>query len=408
MNRPYAKLTITKKGERAARSGHPWVYGEEVTHVEGTYQTGDIVDVYSDKDRYLGTGFANDISKIRVRIVSRNANDRFDEAFWQRRVKYALDYRKTVMGDKDFACCHLIFGDADDMPGLTVDRYNDVLVAQTLCYGMDQVKPVIFKALVDELAAMGVTIRGIYERNDVKVRELDGMEEYKGWYQADFLPQPGSVLTTIDENGILYDVDVENGQKTGFFLDQKYNRLAVAKIAAGKHVLDCFTHTGAFALNAAKGGAASVTAVDISQEAVDMTNENIRRNGLEDIVTAKQANVFDLLTDLADHKCHDYDFIILDPPAFTKSGHTVHNAIRGYKEINLKAMKLLPRGGYLATCSCSHFMRDDLFRRMLHDAAKDAGVRLRQIEGRQQSPDHPILWNVPETNYLKFYLFQVV
>ena len=408
MNRPYAKLTITKKGERAARSGHPWVYGEEVTHVEGTYQTGDIVDVYSDKDRYLGTGFANDISKIRVRIVSRNANDRFDEAFWQRRVKYALDYRKTVMGDKDFACCRLIFGDADDMPGLTVDRYNDVLVAQTLCYGMDQVKPVIFKALVDELAAMGVTIRGIYERNDVKVRELDGMEEYKGWYQADFLPQPGSVLMTIDENGILYDVDVENGQKTGFFLDQKYNRLAVAKIAAGKHVLDCFTHTGAFALNAAKGGAASVTAVDISQEAVDMTNENIRRNGLEDIVTAKQANVFDLLTDLADHKCHDYDFIILDPPAFTKSGHTVHNAIRGYKEINLKAMKLLPRGGYLATCSCSHFMRDDLFRRMLHDAAKDAGVRLRQIEGRQQSPDHPILWNVPETNYLKFYLFQVV
>lgn len=408
MNRPYAKLMITKKGERAARSGHPWVYGEEVIHVEGTYQTGDIVDVYSDKDRYLGTGFANDISKIRVRIVSRNANDRFDEAFWQRRVKYALDYRKTVMGDKDFACCRLIFGDADDMPGLTVDRYNDVLVAQTLCYGMDQVKPVIFKALVDELAAMGVTIRGIYERNDVKVRKLDGMEEYKGWYEADFLPQPGSVLTTIDENGILYDVDVENGQKTGFFLDQKYNRLAVAKISAGKHVLDCFTHTGAFALNAAKGGAASVTAVDISQEAVDMTNENIRRNGLEAIVTAKQANVFDLLTDLADHKCHDYDFIILDPPAFTKSGHTVHNAIRGYKEINLKAMKLLPRGGYLATCSCSHFMRDDLFRRMLHDAAKDAGVRLRQIEGRQQSPDHPILWNVPETNYLKFYLFQVV
>ena len=408
MNRPYAKLTITKKGERAARSGHPWVYGEEVPHVEGTYQTGDIVDVYSDKDRYLGTGFANDISKIRVRIVSRNANDRFDEAFWQRRVKYALDYRKTVMGDKDFACCRLIFGDADDMPGLTVDRYNDVLVAQTLCYGMDQVKPVIFKALVDELAAMGVTIRGIYERNDVKVRKLDGMEEYKGWYEADFLPQPGSVLTTIDENGILYDVDVENGQKTGFFLDQKYNRLAVAKIAAGKHVLDCFTHTGAFALNAAKGGAASVTAVDISQEAVDMTNENIRRNGLEAIVTAKQANVFDLLTDLAEHKCHDYDFIILDPPAFTKSGHTVRNAMRGYKEINLKAMKLLPRGGYLATCSCSHFMRDDLFRQMLHDAAKDAGVRLRQIEGRQQSPDHPILWNVPETNYLKFYLFQVV
>lgn len=406
--RPYAKLVLTKKGEKAARSGHPWVYGEEVVRVDGMYKTGDIVDVYSDKERYLGTGFANDISKIRVRILSDNANDRFDDAFWQRRVKYALDYRRTVMGPKDFACCRLIFGDADQLPGLTVDRYNDVLVAQTLCYGMDQVKPIIFAALVDELDKMGVTIRGIYERNDVKVRELDGMEQYKGWYQADFLPEPESIITTIDENGILYDVDVENGQKTGFFLDQKYNRLAVAKIAAGRHVLDCFTHTGAFALNAAKGGAASVTAVDISDEAVEMTTENIRRNNLSDVVTAKQANVFDLLTELAEQKCRDYDFIILDPPAFTKSGHTVRNAIRGYKEINLKAMKLLPRGGYLATCSCSHFMRDDLFRQMLADAAKDAGVHLRQIEGRQQSPDHPILWNVPETNYLKFYLFQVV
>lgn len=406
--RPYAKLYLTRKGERAARSGHPWVYGEEVTHVDGQYKTGDLVDVLSEKGKYLGTGFANDISKIRVRIVSHNANDRFDEAFWQRRVQYALAYRRTVMGEKDFACCRLIFGDADEMPGLTVDRYNDLLVAQTLCYGMDVVKPVIFKALTEQLRLMGVTVRGIYERNDVRVRELDGMEQYKGWYRAPYLPEPGSVLTTIDENGILYDVDVENGQKTGFFLDQKYNRLAVAKIATGHHVLDCFTHTGAFALNAARGGAASVTAVDISDEAVAMTRENIRRNGLEDKVTARQANVFDLLTDLADHKNHDYDFIILDPPAFTKSGHTVRNAIRGYKEINLKAMKLLPRGGYLVTCSCSHFMRDDLFRSMLADAASDAGVHLRQIEARQQSPDHPILWNVPETNYLKFYLFQVV
>lgn len=406
--RPYAKLYLTRKGERAARSGHPWVYGEEVTHVDGQYKMGDLVDVLSEKGKYLGTGFANDISKIRVRIVSHNANDRFDEAFWQRRVQYALAYRRTVMGEKDFACCRLIFGDADEMPGLTVDRYNDLLVAQTLCYGMDVVKPVIFKALTEQLRLMGVTVRGIYERNDVRVRELDGMEQYKGWYRAPYLPEPGSVLTTIDENGILYDVDVENGQKTGFFLDQKYNRLAVAKIATGHHVLDCFTHTGAFALNAARGGAASVTAVDISDEAVAMTRENIRRNGLEDKVTARQANVFDLLTDLADHKNHDYDFIILDPPAFTKSGHTVRNAIRGYKEINLKAMKLLPRGGYLATCSCSHFMRDDLFRSMLADAASDAGVHLRQIEARQQSPDHPILWNVPETNYLKFYLFQVV
>lgn len=405
--RPYATLYITKKGERAAKSGHPWVYGEEVTRVDGAYETGDIVDVVNEKGRYIGTGFANDISKIRVRIVSRNANDRFDEAFWQRRVHYAIEYRKTVMGD-DFSCCRLIFGDADEMPGLTIDLYNDLVVAQTLCFGMDKVKPIIFKAVVDELQKLGVSVRGIYERNDVKVRKLDGMEEYKGWFDSDFLTHRGDAITTIVENGISYEVDVENGQKTGFFLDQKYNRRAVAKIAKGRHVLDCFTHTGAFALNAAMGGAASVTAVDVSEEAVHMTEENIRRNTLEHIVTAKQANVFELLTDLAEHKNHDYDFIILDPPAFTKSGHTVKNAIRGYKEINLKAMKLLPRGGYLATCSCSHFMRDDLFRRMLHDAAHDAGRSLRQIEGRQQSPDHPILWNVPETDYLKFYLFQVV
>jgi len=406
--RSYAKLYLTRKGEKAARGGHPWVYGEEVTHVEGAYKTGDIVDVFSEKDRYLGTGFANDISKIRVRILSTNANDRFDEAFWQRRVQYALEYRQAVMGTTDFSCCRLIFGDADQMPGLTVDRYNDILVVQTLCYGMDQIKPVIFKALLEGLAAMGETIRGIYERNDLKVRELDGMEQYKGWYVSPSISASGMPITTINENGILYEVDVENGQKTGFFLDQKYNRKVVGKLAAGRHVLDCFTHTGAFALNAARGGAASVTAVDVSEDAVRMTEENVRRNGMETVVTVQQANVFDLLTKLVEEKNHLYDFIILDPPAFTKSGHTVHNAMRGYKEINLKAMRLLPRGGYLATCSCSHFMREDLFRRMLHEAAADAGVSLRQIEARQQSPDHPILWNVPETNYLKFYLFQVI
>lgn len=236
--RPYATLYITKKGERATRSGHPWVYGEEVTRVDGSYETGDIVDVVNEKGRYLGTGFANDISKIRVRIVSRNANDRFDEAFWRRRVHYAIDYRKTVMGD-DFSCCRLIFGDADEMPGLTVDLYTDIVVAQTLCFGMDRVKPIIFKAVVEELKDMGVTIRGIYERNDVKVRELDGMEQYKGWFDSDFLTHSGDAITTIVENGISYEVDVENGQKTGFFLDQKYNRRAVAKIAKGRHVLDC-------------------------------------------------------------------------------------------------------------------------------------------------------------------------
>ena len=407
--RTYSKVVINKKALRMAQTGHPWVYGEEVVRIDGTWQTGDLVDVYSEKNKYVGTGFINDISKIRVRIVSRNANDTFDDAFWRRRVDYALAYRRTVMGEKDFSCCRLIFGDADEMPGLTVDLFNDVLVTQTLCYGMDRIKERIFKPLVEGLSSYGIHIRGIYERNDVKVRELDGLTQYKGWYEAPWLPEcPGKPMTTVCENDILYDVDIENGQKTGFFLDQKYNRLAVSRLAVGKHVLDCFTHTGAFALNAARGGAVSVTAVDISEEAVERTISNIKKNNFSSTVKAVQANVFDLLTQLAEEKNRDYDFIILDPPAFTKSGHTLKNAYRGYKEINLKAMKILPRGGYLATCSCSHFMTDELFRRMLKEAADDAGVSLRQIEGRQQSPDHPILWNVRETDYLKFYLFQVV
>ena len=407
--RTYSKVVINKKALRMAQTGHPWVYGEEVVRIDGLWQTGDLVDVYSEKNKYVGTGFINDISKIRVRLVSRNANDTFDDAFWRRRVDYALAYRRTVMGEKDFSCCRLIFGDADEMPGLTVDLFNDVLVTQTLCYGMDRIKERIFKPLVEGLSSYGIHIRGIYERNDVKVRELDGLTQYKGWYEAPWLPErPGKPMTTICENDIFYDVDIENGQKTGFFLDQKYNRLAVSRLAAGKHVLDCFTHTGAFALNAARGGAAFVTAVDISEEAVERTISNIEKNDFSPTVKAVQANVFDLLTQLAEEKKRDYDFIILDPPAFTKSGHTLKNAYRGYKEINLKAMKILPRGGYLATCSCSHFMTDELFRRMLKEAADDAGVSLRQIEGRQQSPDHPILWNVRETDYLKFYLFQVV
>ena len=407
--RTYSKVVINKKALRMAQTGHPWVYGEEVVRIDGLWQTGDLVDVYSEKNKYVGTGFINDISKIRVRLVSRNANDTFDDAFWRRRVDYALAYRRTVMGEKDFSCCRLIFGDADEMPGLTVDLFNDVLVTQTLCYGMDRIKERIFKPLVEGLSSYGIHIRGIYERNDVKVRELDGLTQYKGWYKASWLPEDsGEPMTAVCENDIFYDVDIENGQKTGFFLDQKYNRLAVSRLAAGKHVLDCFAHTGAFALNAARGGAAFVTAVDISEEAVERTISNIEKNDFSPTVKAVQANVFDLLTQLAEEKNRDYDFIILDPPAFTKSGHTLKNAYRGYKEINLKAMKILPRGGYLATCSCSHFMTDELFRRMLKEAADDAGVSLRQIEGRQQSPDHPILWNVRETDYLKFYLFQVV
>lgn len=406
--RKYAKFFVTPKGKRAARGGHPWVFGEEVTKIEGEYANGDLVDVVTSKGKYLGTGFVNDHSKIRVRIISTNTNDKFDEAFWERRLRYALDYRLTVMGERDFNCCRLIFGEADMFPGLTVDRYNDLLVTQTLSLGIEMRKQMLFELLIKILREMGQKIRGLYERNDVRIRLLEGMEEGKHWFATDLCPEPGAVTTEIVENGIEYTVDVENGQKTGFFLDQKYNRQAIAKIAKGKHVLDCFTHTGSFALNAAKGGAASVTAVDISAEAVQMAEHNAAINDCSDVMHGLQANVFDLLSDLFNKHSREYDFIILDPPAFTKSGSTVKNAIRGYKEINLKAMKLLPRGGYLATCSCSHFMKEELFVKMLQDAAHDANVSLRQIEARQQSPDHPILWQVPETNYLKFYIFQVV
>ncbi len=406
--RSYTKLYITPKGEKAAKKGHPWVFADEITNIEGTYANGDLVDVLTAKGRYIGTGFVNDNSKIRVRLISTNANDKFDEAFWERRIRYAFDYRKTVMPGADFKCCRLIFGEADQFPGLTVDRFNDLLVTQTLSLGIEVRKDVIFPLLVKVLQEMGEDIKGIYERNDVKIRLLEGMEENKGFYKLDFLSEPSNTVTSIVENDIIYDVDVENGQKTGFFLDQKYNRQAVARIAKGKNVLDCFTHTGSFALNAAKAGAASVTAIDISAEAVRMANLNAEKNQVADIMKAEQANVFDLLTELCDNKSRKYDFIILDPPAFTKSRATVHNATQGYKEINMKAMKLLPRGGYLATCSCSHFMKDEYFVQMLIDAAKDAGVALRQVEVRQQSPDHPVLWNVPETFYLKFYIFQVI
>ncbi len=406
--REYAKFYVTKKGERAARNGHPWVFGEEITKTEGSYENGDLVDVVTAKGKYLGTGFVNDKSKIRVRIISSNANDKFDEEFWKRRLRYAVDYRRTVMGSLDFKCCRLIFGEADMFPGLTVDRFNELLVTQTLSLGIELRKQIIFELLIKILRDMGEDIRGLYERNDVKIRSLEGMEENKGFFTSPLLEKGGLPVTEICENDIRYKVDVETGQKTGFFLDQKYNREAIAKIAKGRRVLDCFTHTGAFALNAAKGGALNVTAVDISAEAVRMAEENADLNNYGDVIKVIKADVFDFLTEMLDKKSREYDFIILDPPAFTKSGSTVKNALRGYKEINLKAMKLLPRGGYLATCSCSHFMKEELFAAMLQEAADDADVSLRQVEARQQAPDHPILCNVPETYYLKFYIFQVV
>ena len=405
--RPYPKIIITPKGEAALTGGHPWVYEGEVTAVDGAAEDGGLVDVVSRRGSWLGCGFYNSRSKIRVRLVSRNANDDFSDTFWERRIRYAWEYRKTVMGETDSRCCRVIFGEADLFPGLTVDRFESVLVTQTLSLGMERIKHRLFPLLAKVLREDGQDIRGIYERNDVAIRELEGMAQGKGWY-----PLPGEtppLQTTVDivENGIRYTVDFENGQKTGFFLEQKYNRLAVSRLAKGRTVLDCFTHTGSFALNAARGGAAHVTAVDVSEFAVQCAAENARRNGLDGVMDCMAANVFDLLPQL-EKQPRKYDFIILDPPAFTKSRKTVASAMTGYKEINYRAMKLLPRGGYLATCSCSHFATEERFIKMLRSAARDAGVQLRQIEARQQCADHPILWGVEETNYLKFFIFQVI
>ena len=402
--RDYPRFTVTRKGCAWAAQGHPWIYAQEIMSKSAEPENGSLADAVGENGRYIGTGLYSRESKIGLRLISRNANDRFDEAFWRRRVNYAWSYRRTVMG-RDASCCRVIFGEADGFPGLTVDRFSNILVTQTLSVGMERLKDVIFPLLVAVLRESGETIDGIYERNDVVIRALEGLEQGRGWYELPGETHPDSTVTEICENGIYYAVDFENGQNTGFFLDQKYNRLAVARLAAGRRVLDCFTHTGSFALNAAMGGAEHVTAVDVSEAAIAMARENARRNGMEDRMDFVVADVFDLLPEL---KKGEYDFIILDPPAFTKSRRTVGRAEKGYKEINLRALRALPRGGYFATASCSHFMPSGLFVKMLRSAALDAGVELRQIEARQQAPDHPILWNVPETDYLKFYIFQVV
>ena len=404
--RNYPKFTVTQKAERALAGGHPWVYADEVLRAEPC-ENGAVADVVSEKGRYLGTGLVSEKSKIRVRVFSRNASDTFDEAFWRRRFAHAWAYRKTVLRPEELSCCRVVFGEADFFPGLTVDRFGPVLSVQVLSAGAERLKPVWLPLLVDVLRADGQPIEGVYERNDVAIRALEGLGQYKGWYDlsAMGLAAPQSALVPITENGVRYTVDVENGQKTGFFLDQKYNRAAVARLAKGKAVLDCFTHTGSFALNAALGGAKKVTAVDVSGAAVAMARRNAEENGVAGVMECVAADVFELLPGLAPHA---YDFIILDPPAFTKSHKTLANALRGYKEINYRAMKLLPRGGYLATCSCSHFATEEAFCKMLRSAARDAGVQLRLIEARGPAPDHPVLWGVPETAYLKFYLFQVV
>ena len=405
--RPYPAYTVTPKAEAAILKGHPWVYADEITAApDPAPENGAVVDVLSRKGRYLGSGLLSEASKIRVRLLSRNANDRFDEDFWRRRIEYAWAYRKAIYPAEDLQCCRVVFGEADSLPGVTVDRFGPILSVQILSYGMEKRKELLARLLVETLQADGQVIEGVFLRNDVALREKEGLSEGKGWLEVPGLVHPEKAETVITENGVRYHVDVENGQKTGFFLDQKLNRRRVAQLAKGRRVLDCFTHTGSFALNAAFGGAEHVTAVDVSEAAVEMARANAVLNGLEGRMDFVCADVFDLLPGLEGK--HDYDFIILDPPAFTKARKTAANAMRGYKEINYRAMKLLPRGGILATASCSHFATPAMFEKMLADAAQDAGRQLRQIEARQQAPDHPILWNVEETNYLKFYLFQVV
>ena len=399
-------VVVTDKAARSLRNGHPWIYEAEVLELRDVPDDGGLVQVQSKAGKWLGVGFYNSNSKIRVRILTRNPNDTIDRSFWIRRLNYAVAYRRVVMGD-DFSNCRLIFGEADGFPGLTVDRFGPVLVAQILCLGIEYIKEDILGSLVSILRESGEQIEAVYERNDVKLREKEGMEQGKGFLELPGLKTDLDGHVEIIENGVHYDVDYINGQKTGFFLDQKYNRAAIARLAKGKRVMDCFTHTGAFGLNCALAEAEQVVSVDVSELALEQAKHNAELTGVQNVKYV-QRDVFDLLTELADGKRGQYDLVILDPPAFTKSSATVSSAIRGYKEINLKAMRILPRGGYLATCSCSHFMTDERFRAMLADAAKDAQVQLRQIEARQQGPDHPILWNVPETDYLKFYIFQIV
>ncbi len=399
--REYAQIVVSNKGCRWLENGHPWLYDSDIVETNGEYSNGDIVDVLSLKGKYLGSGFISEKSKIRVRLLSNNANEVFDRDFFKRRISYAFQYRNSIMGDS--TAYRLIFGESDQLPGLTVDRYNDILVTQIVSYGMEKIKDMIFELLVEVFKENGVKIRAVYQRNDLNLRRLEGLEENKGYgYKCDDFKEEEII---IDENGIKFYVDYKEGQKTGFFLDQKYNRYLIRDIVKNKRVLDCFTHTGSFALNAAKANACKVTAMDISEKAIEMAKRNARLNGLEDKIDFEVGDTFDYL-DKVNKK--EYDVIILDPPAFTKSKDTQKNAFNGYKNINMRAMKLLPRGGFLITCSCSHFMDQQQFEEMLKQASQLANVQLKILSFTQQSKDHPILMNVSETNYLKFYMLQVV
>ncbi len=392
-------IVTLKKGEgRTLKSGGMWVFDNEIASITGSFHNGDMVMIH-DFDGYpMGKGFINQNSKIRIRLMTRNIHQEINHDFLKQRVKDAWEYRKKTV---DTGCCRIVFGEADFLPGLVIDKFSDVLVVESLALGIDRLKEEIISCLKELLAEDGITIKGVYERSDAKVRLNEGMERTKGFIGKEF-----DTNVEIVENSVKYIVDVKDGQKTGFFLDQKYNRLSIQKLCKGARVLDCFTHTGSFALNAGIAGAKEVIGIDSSQLAVNQAVENAKLNGLEDRVSFRCRDVFELLPEL-EEKGESFDVVILDPPAFTKSRSSIKNAVKGYREINLRAMKLVRDGGFLATCSCSHFMSYELFTETINQAARNVHKRLRQVEFRTQAPDHPILWAADESYYLKFYIFQV-
>lgn len=394
----YAVVKLKKGEGRTLKSGGMWVFDNEIANIEGEFVNGDLVEVHDFDDYFMGYGFINTNSKITVRVLARHKDNVITDEFIENRVRMALEYRKNTI---DMSSCRLIFGEADFLPGIVVDKFSDVLVVQSLALGIDRFKLTIVDSIKKILAEYGMNIRGVYERSDAKVRLNEGMERIKGFIGEEF-----DTKVQIEENSVKYYVDVEDGQKTGFFLDQKLNRKAIWPMAKDAKVLDCFTHTGSFALNAAMAGAKSVLGVDASELAVNQARENAVLNGVEDRVKFQCADVFELLPQL-EAEGEKFDLVILDPPAFTKSRNSVKNATKGYREINIRGMKLVKNGGYLATCSCSHFMEPDLFSKTIHEAARGARKRLRQIEYKTQAPDHPILWSADESLYLKFYIFQV-
>lgn len=397
-----AYITLKKGGGRTLKAGGAWIYDNEIDSVTGDVADGELVHVHDFDGYYMGIGFINRKSKITVRMMSRVKGTQIDDAFIKMRVKNAIDYRMAVIKEEDRSAFRVIFGEADWLPGIVIDKFADILVVQSLALGIDNFKLKIVEFAREILGEYGYNISGVYERSDAKVRDLEGMPRIKGFIGDEF-----ETKVQIEENGVRYIVDVQDGQKTGFFLDQKYNRASIRPICKGARVLDCFTHTGSFALNAGMAGAREVTGVDASELAVNQAAENARLNGIDDIVKFECRDVFELLPEL-EKKGEKFDVVILDPPAFTKSRESVKKAVRGYREINLRAMKLVKDGGFLATCSCSHFMEPELFTKTIGEAAHDVHKRLRQVEYRTQCSDHPILWAADESLYLKFYIFQVV